>query len=114
MMTEPEDQLMYENVSIQLKTPDGEATIIIAENASGEIYNIQMFIGKCGSSLSAWCNALAKMTTFSLKHIPLDTVIAELEDISSDRYASKDGVTIRSGPEALSMALQRYKFIRRI
>ncbi len=105
---------MYDNYTFTLPTPDGTASIFISENSNGTIYRVDMTIGKAGSSVAAWCNALSRMTTFALRFIPLDVVIDELEDISSDRFQLARGIAIRSGPEALSIALQKYKLLRNL
>ena len=105
---------MFDNYTFTLPTPDGTASIFISENSNGTIYRVDMTIGKAGSSVAAWCNALSRMTTFALRYISLDDVIKELEDISSDRFQLAKGIAIRSGPEAMSIALQKYKLLRNL
>ena len=105
---------IYDNYTFSIPAPDGTANIFVAENADGSIYRVDMSIGKAGSSVSAWCNAMSRMVTFALRNTPLEEVILELEDISSDRFQFSDGIPIRSGPEALCVALKRYKLIKKL
>ena len=96
----------YDNYTFSLSTPDGDANIIIVE-CEGKIIRVDIMIGKAGSSVAAWCNAFSRMLTFALLHgLPFDTVIEELTDIATDRYQYKDGIPIRSGPEAIAIALR--------
>lgn len=105
---------LHDSIVFNMPTPDGNANIIVSEYSDGTIYRVDMLIGKAGSSVAAWCNALSRMTTFALRKHSLMEVIQELEDISTDRYSMVSGIPIRSGPEALSMALKHYKLLKRI
>lgn len=105
---------VFNNYNFYIPSPDGKATITISEYEDGSIYRIDMNIGKSGASVAAWCNALSRMTTFALKNFSLEQVIKELEDISSDRFIYSNGMAIRSGPEALYVALTQYKILRRL
>ena len=97
------------NFSFRVPSPDGMSTVFISEEESGP--HIQIFIGKAGSSVSAWSNALAAMATFALRTTSLNEVIDTLADITTDRVAYRDGVSSRSGPEALVIALRTYRDI---
>lgn len=75
-----------------------------------KIAHIEINIGKAGSSVMAWSNAFARMTQHALSRgVPLDIVIAELSDIATDRIVVSDGISCRSGPEALAIALRAYR-----
>lgn len=104
----------YENYTFSLPTPDGDANIIIIEEAN-RIVRVDIMIGKAGSSVAAWCNGFSRMLSFALsKGVPLDDVIEELSDIASDRFQFADGVPIRSGPEAMAIAFKKYRLLKRI
>jgi hypothetical protein len=100
---------MINNYSFRVPSPDGPATVIISEMPSGP--HIQIFIGKAGTSVAAWSDALAAMTTFALQSTSLDEVINALADITTDRIAFRGDTYSRSGPEALVIALRTYREI---
>lgn len=103
----------FPNITYQIDTPDGRAVIQIVENPSNRdiIEHIFFTIGKAGSSVNAYCDALARMVVFAIKHKGLVTVLNELSSISSDRppITTKDGLVIRSGVEALYIALLNWR-----
>jgi len=101
----------YDNITFHIPTPDGTANIIILEERPGKIVKIFMMVGKAGSSINAYCYALAEMTVHSLCNgSDIHEVIALLGSITSDRTARIGGGAVcRSGPEALQMALMKYR-----
>lgn len=106
---------IYTNYTFNLPTPDGSANIFISENEDGSIYRVDMSIGKTGASVAAWCNALSRMVTFALSGgISIHKVVDELKDMATDRVMFVDGIFIRSGPEALAIALDRYRIIKKL
>ncbi len=102
----------YPSTVIQLATPVGQANVIIVEGEDGEVLHVDMLIGKAGSDVAAFCNALSKMATFAIQGMGLDAVIAELSDIATDRVTIVNGVTCRSGPEAMAIALRQYRSLK--
>lgn len=103
-------QTKFGSVNFYISIPEGKATIIINEVSPGQIYNIHFLIGKAGSLVNAWAYALAEITTALLHHTQdINSVIAMLKDISSDRSVFTENVECRSGPEALYLVLMRYK-----
>lgn len=104
----------YENYTFSLPTPDGDANIVIIEDEDS-IVRVDIMIGKAGSSVAAWCNGFSRMLSFALQQgVPLDAVIEELSDIASDRFQFKDGVPIRSGPEAMAIAFKKYRALKKL
>jgi hypothetical protein len=97
---------MIPNFSYRWRTPDGDVTIFIVDDIKP---SIQIFIGKCGSTVAAWAYALAEMTTFALENRSLDEVIDKLSNISSDRVTFSRGVQCKSTAEALAFSLLEYK-----
>lgn len=100
----------WDNFSIRVSTPEGNATIIITESKSGVVENIFYMIGKQGSSLNAWAYAFAQQTLNSIKFKGLASTISDLEGITSDR-SPRDPTVLHSmsGPEALCIALKEYR-----
>jgi len=106
---------IYNNYTFNIPTPDGTANIFVAEKEDGSIYRVDMNIGKTGASVAAWCNALSRMTTFALTNgVSIKKVMEELKDIATDRTMFADGIYIRSGPEALAIALERYIILKKL
>ena len=106
------DNVLYPALNFRIRTPDGTATINIAHDPDDmvKIEHVEINIGKAGSSVAAWSNAFAKMVILALQNgVPLDIVIAQLSDIATDRVVVRDGITCRSGPEALAIALRSYR-----
>jgi len=100
----------YDSFRYSIPLPNRAKANIFITELEGSPHTITYNIGKTGSSESAWCNALARMTTFALQNTSLDEVIGELSDIATDRYVELDDKTIcRSGPEALAIALRYYR-----
>lgn len=105
--------MVWSNITYRLETPDGTAIVQIVENADAPngIENIFFAIGKAGSSVNAYCDALAKMTLYALRSHTLTEVINELSSITSDRPPTKtiDGIVLRSGVDALFLALLNWR-----
>lgn len=104
------DQTKYDSITFHVDSPEGTVNVVIAEQSPGKIGFIHIFVGKSGSAVRSLTDALARMVTFALENKALTDVIAELSNITTDkaRY-TKGGVTVRSIPEALYVALLRYR-----
>lgn len=94
-------------------TPDGTAYITIIEEVPGVILQINMSIGKAGSSLNSWCTAVAKLCTIFLNQggtiSDLIDVLFDIISSSSNRLrAGPDEPINRSGAEAMASALRKY------
>ena len=102
---------IYDNVTFNVRTPMGVATIIIVENAPGSIYKIFFTIGKAGTDINAWAFALAEVVVDSLNRgADINDMIALLSNITSSRPSyDADGIACRSGPEALYQCLLKYR-----
>lgn len=103
-------RFMYDNITFNIMTPAGEATIILVEDRPGVLYKVFFTIGKAGSEVNANCYAIAELVSFALqKGASIDEMIKLLEDITSDRpILDLTGSPCRSVPEALFLVLSRY------
>lgn len=102
---------IYKSATYRVHTPSGTMFINIMENANGDPFQIDVHIGKAGSELAAWAAATSGLISLALRnHTPLQTVISELADITSDGTA-RIGATsnCRSGPEGIYSALVLYR-----
>lgn len=104
------DQNKFDSVNFNITAPEGDVNIIINEASPGKIYNIIVLVGKSGSSLRAMTDALSRMITFALHQTELTDVLNELSSITSDKARIvTGGVVVRSVPEAIYLALLRYR-----
>ena len=106
-----EEIIVRGSYSFKYLTPDGNATIFIVEKADGEIERIDYFIGKAGSSVAAWCHGLVEFINFAIeKGISLNDIINKISNITSGTSVrTVSGMTCRSGPEAIFLALMKYR-----
>lgn len=101
---------VLQNEVIRVRTPDGTLFAIVVENDDGSINSFQFTVGKSGTAVTAWANALASIMTLAIKKgATLEELMSELSGITSDRSARTVESTCRSGPEGVWMALVRYK-----
>jgi ribonucleoside-diphosphate reductase alpha chain len=104
------DRDIYESVNFNISSPSGDVTIVINEDSPGKIHNIFIFVGKTGTEMRAMTEALARMITFAVQNNDLSDVVAELSSITSDKVIrNTGGVDVRSVPEAVYIALVRYR-----
>lgn len=100
----------FDGAVVRVPTPDGTLFLIVDEDASGRPCMIRFEIGKVGSALRAWTEAVGRLITLSLsKGATLEDVITEVSNITSDRIAYAGRVPIRSGPDGLAYGLVKYK-----
>jgi len=101
---------MLRSTSYRIYTPSGTMFVNIMEE-DDKVKGILVNIGKSGSELSAWAQALASMVTVALNNgVSLQTVIDELKDITSDGQARIGAsADARSGPEGIYSALIQYR-----
>lgn len=98
--------MKWDNVTYRLRTPDGNAIISIAEDDNKNISHITFQIGKAGSSVNAYCYALAQTVSYIIRDKGLNVALELLSGITSDRAVSfQSGIICRSGVEALYIAL---------
>lgn len=96
--------------SIQLDSPDGRIWVHVCEDENERPFKVLINVGKTGASLYAWASATADLVSELLPHVGVHKVIEILSGHLSDRERrTLQGVQIRSGPEAISVALMRYR-----
>src|SRR3990167_4090680 len=95
--------------TIKVKTPDGTLFVtIIEENETPR--QIIMIIGKAGTRIQAWADALGRMITLLLQsNTDIYAILQEISGITTANRATHiSGVNIRSGPEGLAYAIMVY------
>jgi hypothetical protein len=103
-------QTRYPMISWRVETPDGVMFVNVLEN-DGKPVGILVNLGKAGTAVSAWVQALASLATLSLERgAGINEIIQELSGLTGEKYKSQpNGVKIRSGPEGLAFALMQYR-----
>lgn len=90
-------------------TPDGLMFVIIMEDAQYKPCGINIHIGKAGTAVSAWANAVARVCSLALDHgASIPELISELSQNNTDKSRRSGEVYIRSGVAGLSYALLQY------
>jgi hypothetical protein len=111
MKIETAAQEKFDNITMQVPTPDGTMFVSIMENDKGLPVGIQVHIGKAGAPLAAWSNALSRIMTLALdKGATINDLIEELSGQTSDKARmTTNGESVRSGVEGVWVCLIRYK-----
>jgi hypothetical protein len=92
--------------SFSYRTPDGRVYVFVTET---QPVSIRITIGKPGTSVAAWADALTGLVNELLHHRPVDEISSLLDGISSGSSAyNTNGSLCRSTPEAVSFALVEY------
>lgn len=94
--------------SIRVPSPDGTIFVHCIEKSPGILEEIDINIGKSGSSVLAWANGLSRMINLALKHQSLSDILSELSLISSDKSVYGSITNVTSGVNAVFQALVRY------
>jgi hypothetical protein len=96
--------------TVKVTTPDGVIFVhIIDHSVSGAPLRIDLSIGKAGSSIQAWAQALARVTTLALMNgANLGSIIEVLSAITTDRLTFSSNRAVRSGPDGIAQALIIY------
>jgi len=96
------------NVTIRVRTPDGTMFVSVSEH-NGDPTQLLIHIGKSGHSLQAWADALARVVSLALRNgVKIQAIIAEISQITTDRRAFSNGISIYSGPDGVTHGLLQY------
>lgn len=96
--------------SIKLRSPSGTIFVVISEGDNGRPIMVQIYLGKTGSNLFAYLNAIGELITALLKvDKSIDDVITLLSNTTADKLVYNGNIPIRSDIDAIIYALLRYK-----
>lgn len=100
-----------DGVSIKLLTPDGIAYVNINESKPGNISRIFFNVGRAGTPVNAWGHCVGELVNELIKeNKSLNDILIILSNITSQRSTrSINGIECRSGPDALFIALMKYR-----
>lgn len=103
----------FDSISFRVKAPEGAFTIFFDEDRkTHKLVRISAFAGKTGSSQAAWLDAFCRIMSRQLERgfLTLEEIETELSSIKTDKsLISVEGVECTSGPEAIFIAILRYK-----
>jgi ribonucleoside-diphosphate reductase alpha chain len=98
------------SVSIKVLTPDGTMYVTIVDDESGKPTRVLISIGKAGSRLSAWSDAVGRLVSRMFKKgFSTQDIIAELAGIGSDNLKMQGETEIRSTAEGIAKAFLVYE-----
>jgi hypothetical protein len=105
------DQRTYNSVTYKVNSPAAPLYIHILEDELGNPKMIQINAGKCGSEVSACCNALSLLASRLLElHNGFDMLLEDFSSITTDKLVrNSGGLVCRSIPEGIFVALMRYR-----
>lgn len=100
-------------IVINIPSPDGTMNVVFAEH-EGKPVKVEIYIGKAGTTLRAWATCFAELMSMGLQNgIDIDTYCNMLIGQTSGKAIFyKPGIEIKSGPEAVGMAILKYKHHR--
>lgn len=113
-MTDPKEPESIPVTSIRVVTPDGTMFVHIGEYDGGP-KKVWLHIGKAGTSLSTWTDALGRVISLALRNgVKLSDVVEEISNIKTSRTRkAANGAYISSGPDGLAHGLLSYAASKR-
>jgi ribonucleoside-diphosphate reductase alpha chain len=94
----------FQSVQMKVRTPDGTMFVNVMEDADGKPFQIIINIGKAGSAIAAWAQALAATMSAGLQSgVKMEAFLTELSSITSSNRARTVDSTATSGPERLNL-----------
>ena len=93
----------------RVETPMGKMYVTITEDEKGQPFEVFMSLGKAGGALMADVEAIGRLVSLALRSgIPLTTIYQQLRGISSDRVIGLGAHKVRSVPDAVGIALEKW------
>lgn len=109
-MTEMEKDYNYDCAVVRVETPDGSLFVVVVEDTLGEPMEVHLSLGKTGTTIRAWTEAVQACITLLLKTgTRLEDIINLFTNVTTGKLVYHAGVfPIKSGPEGLAHALKIY------
>lgn len=97
------------SIVTKVRSPDGTIFVNVMEK-DGEPYQVILNIGKAGSNVAAWAQALGSMISVALQNkVPLEKILTELSSLTSSGTPRSIETPIKSGPEGVYVGLLHYR-----
>lgn len=108
-MTPPPEPEFSPTVTVKVITPDGVMFVHIMEYENGLPYKLDLSIGKAGSSVQAWAQALSRVISLALvMGVPIASIAEGVSAITTDKLSFNGNRAVRSGPDGIAQAIIQY------
>lgn len=100
------------SVTIEVETPDGVLYFTVVEDNSGRPCRVISIIGKSGSSLAAWAEAVDQLINLAFsKGAGINDILEALSNISTSKpiRSLRPTLVVKSAPDGIVVALSAYK-----
>jgi ribonucleoside-diphosphate reductase alpha chain len=93
----------------RLESPLGTMYVTITEDDKGQPFEVFISLGKAGGALMADVEAIGRLISLALRSgVPLTKVYRQLRDISSDRAVGLGPNKVKSVPDAIGIAIEKW------
>lgn len=93
----------------RVDSPLGTMYVNITEDDRGQPFEVFISLGKAGGALMADVEAIGRLISLALRSgIPLRDIHRQLRDISSDRITGLGPNKVKSVPDAIAIAIERW------
>jgi ribonucleoside-diphosphate reductase alpha chain len=93
----------------RVESPLGTMYVNITEDEKGQPFEVFISLGKAGGALMADVEAIGRLISLALRSgIPLQAIHRQLRDISSDRAVGLGPNKVKSVPDAIAIAFERW------
>ena len=100
---------MLRGRTVKMNSPLGDLYVTINEDESGRPFEVFCTLGKAGGAAMADAEAIGRLLSLSLRSgIPITAVRDQLRGISCDRAVGIGPTKVRSAPDAIGQAIERY------
>jgi ribonucleoside-diphosphate reductase alpha chain len=100
---------MLRGRTVKMNSPLGDLYVTINEDESGRPFEVFCTLGKAGGAAMADAEAIGRLLSLSLRSgIPITALRDQLRGISCDRVVGIGPTKVRSAPDAIGQAIERY------
>jgi ribonucleoside-diphosphate reductase alpha chain len=100
---------MLRGRTVKMNSPLGDLYVTINEDESGRPFEVFCTLGKAGGAAMADAEAIGRLLSVSLRSgIPITALRDQLRGISCDRAVGIGPTKVRSAPDAIGQAIERY------
>ena len=93
----------------RVESPLGTMYVNITEDDKGQPFEVFISLGKAGGALMAVVEAIGRLISLALRSgVPLREIHRQLRDISSDRVVGLGPNKVKSVPDAIAIAFERW------
>jgi hypothetical protein len=99
----------FDAYSFKIHSPSG-AMFLVVNEFEGKLNSVQIYIGKTGSQVYAYVNAIGDLINLSLRNgFSLEDIITILSNQTSDKLVYAKTSPVRSDIDSIVLGFLRYK-----